>query len=278
MQKEKVENSFLRWAGGKRWLVPELKKIIKNIHFDVYHEPFLGGGSIYFNLLPKRAVLSDLNGELINAFIQVRDRIDTLFPLLMEYCNTQEEYYRVRQNVPVLDIERAARFIFLNQTSFNGLYRVNKEGDYNVPYGFRKNILLSYEKLKKSSENLRNAEIIHCDFEETIKQIKENDLVFLDPPYTVSHNKNGFIEYNQKIFKYKDQERLKGYIDEIDRKNAYYILTNAAHTAISDIFKGNDCKMIIVSRASTIGGLNSKRGMVSEFIFTNIQKGGRNGI
>ena len=132
---------FIRWAGGKTWLIPHLPEIIGNTHFEHYHEPFLGGGAIFLAMEhEKKSYLSDMNPELINTYIQIRDNADQVIRYFNNFTNTKDEYYKLRDDyVSQSPQEDAARFIFLNQTSFNGLYRVNREGKYNVPYGFRTN-------------------------------------------------------------------------------------------------------------------------------------------
>jgi DNA adenine methylase len=265
---------FIRWAGGKSWLITYLKKIIDNLDYENYYEPFLGGGAIFFALESRHySYLSDLNPELIKAYITIRDNPNEVIDILQNYVNTEIEYYRIRALEPTSDIEQTARFIYLNQTSYNGLYRVNKKGKYNVPYGFRDNWEYNYERLHSASLKLQKINLYCEDFEERKNSIKAKDLVFLDPPYTVSHNNNGFIEYNKDLFSLDDQERLSKYIDFIKNKGAYYILTNAAHESIREIFYKNGDRLIELDRHSLIGGKNAKRQLVTEYIFTNILKG-----
>lgn len=276
MPKEKgtYTKPFLRWAGGKSWLIKYLDKIIGNQSFNNYHEPFLGGGSIYFYLSPKNtAYLSDLNGELISTYKAIKESPDDVIAQLQQYHNTSADYYTIRQSVPRTPCEVAARFIFLNQTSFNGIYRVNAKGEYNVPYGNRTKEFLEEDKLRAASLKLKNATLIEGDFECIKSNIQKGDLVFLDPPYTVSHNNNGFIKYNQKLFSLEDQYRLRRLIDFIKSKGGYYILTNAAHQTIRDIFTQEDDVRYELSRASLIGGENATRGQIKEYIFTNIKGG-----
>lgn len=261
---------FLRWAGGKTWLTKFLDKIIGNLDYTNYHEPFLGGGAVFFTLPhSSKAYLSDLNKELITTYQSVKENPFEVIKILKTYENTQEFYYKVRGYVSDNAFERAARFIFLNQTSFNGIYRVNLKGEYNVPFGYRSKVFLEEDKILAASECLKNTCISYGDFTCNMSNIKEGDLVFLDPPYTVSHNNNGFIKYNQKLFSLDDQKRLSSFIDYIKNQGAYYILTNAAHQTIKEIFEKGDLRLEL-NRASLIGGDKAKRGKVAEYIFTNI--------
>ena len=266
--------SFIRWAGGKKWLIPHLPEIIGNTQIKHYHEPFLGGGSIFFSLEHnKKSYLSDANPELINTYLQVRDNPEEVIRLLANFHNTEEDYYRIRDEfIPQTPIEEASRFIYLNQTSYNGLYRVNRSGKYNVPYGFRKRWTYDPNRILESSKKLQNTRIDCGDFEINKHRIKKHDLVFLDPPYTVSHNQNGFIEYNKNLFSLEDQKRLNEYIDFIKKKGAYYILTNAAHEVIFEIFDKTEDRTIELPRNSLIGGKNAKRTEITEYIFTNIRE------
>lgn len=260
---------FLRWAGGKTWFVKHLDSV-KHLSYNNYHEAFLGGGSIFFFLRPKRrAYLSDLNKDLIETYAAVRDHADLVIAKLKGFQNTEEAYYNIRSHKFQQAIEKAAQFIYLNQTSFNGIYRVNLKGVYNVPFGFRKKNFLDEECLLNAQVALQGATLRADDFYSVIENVKRKDLVFLDPPYTVSHNNNGFLKYNEKIFSFEDQKRLSSLVEEIKRKGAYYILTNAAHYSIDELFDRGDNKYEL-NRASLIGGLNSQRGHTSEFIFTNV--------
>lgn len=264
----KVE-PFLRWAGGKNWFVNAFLDIIKNIQINHYHEPFLGGASVFFAFDHRRkAYLSDINEDLINAFIWLRDKPNHVINELEKYQNTEKEYYAIRSMITEEPIIRAARFIFLNHTSFNGIYRVNQKGQYNVPYG-KRNWELDKNKLLKASYRLKNTSIKQGDFICNKDKIMAGDLFFLDPPYTVSHNNNGFIKYNQTLFSLNDQYRLSEYIDYIKRKDAYYIMTNAAHQTIAEIFEKGD-RRIELSRKSLVGGKSAQRKTVNEYVFTNI--------
>lgn len=264
--------SFLRWAGGKNWFVKHIHKYLPKNGFRDYHEPFLGGGSIFFCLNTNISYLSDLNEDLIKTYTEVRDNVEEVLSELRQYKNTEAFYYQIRENKKTTDTAKeAARFIFLNQTSFNGIYRVNLNGKYNVPYGFRTKDFFQPDNLRNASIALKNANIFAGDFTEILPNIKTNDLVFLDPPYTVSHYNNGFIKYNSKLFSEDDQIKLSKLISEIKNRGAFYIMTNADHDQVHEIFKCNGDKHTTEERASLIGGKNSKRGIYKEAIYTNVR-------
>ncbi len=265
-------NSFLRWAGSKKALLSEIGMHLPE-KYSNYHEPFLGSGALFFNLDKKEnCFLSDSNQKLINTYIQIRENVYEVIAQLKKYHNNEAFYYFIRSNVSKSLVEDAAQFIYLNRTCFNGLYRVNKNDHFNVPYGKRPNVdFVTEDLLKAVSDSLKNVSINAYDFEESLSNIKKNDLVFIDPPYIVSHNENGFIEYNQKIFTWADQLRLHRYIKQVMDKDAYFILSNAAHESIRDLYS-DICTPHELRRISKIGGKNSYRGMVKEFLFTNTER------
>lgn len=265
-----IPKPFLRWAGGKRWLIKHIESINK-LQIRNYYEPFLGGGSVFFNITNyKKAYLSDLNLELIETYICLKENVDEVISKLKTFKNTEAQYYKIRETIYDNIFDRAAKFIYLNKTSYNGIYRVNQKGEFNVPYGFRsKEIDLADSlNLKKVSQKLQNVSLKCQDFNQISRTIKKGDFIFLDPPYTVAHENNGFIAYNQKIFSIKDQIRLSKLIEKIIEKEAFYVLTNAKHNAILDIYDSID-KPRILSRSSTVGGLGARREDFKEYIFSN---------
>lgn len=261
---------FLKWAGGKAWLT-RLYNQIAPVDFGNYHEPFLGGGAMFFHTRPKAKVfLSDANQELINTYQQVRDSVNEVIGVLETLQNTEEDYYCIRGTDFEESHKRAARVIYLNHTCFNGVYRVNRKGQFNVPYGHKlyKPELFNYDNLKLVSGLLEIAQIEARDFEDGKGEIKEGDFVFLDPPYVVSGNKNGFAQYNQTPFSWSDQGRLARYVSYIKSQGAYYILTNAKHPDVADLFRELD-KPITVQRANKVGGKGSAGRKIQEYVFTN---------
>jgi len=268
---------IFRWAGGKRWLIKYLR-LINLPKYNNYHEPFFGGGSIFFHLKPyNKSYLSDINKDLILAYKEIKKNPLKLLNKVTSYNTSRHDYEKIRKIKVGNQFQRAARFMYLNKLCYNGIYRVNRNGEFNVPYGKRNLGDLYYDEnnLLNIQKSLKNVILDTCDFYKTLPNIKRNDLVFLDPPYTVAHTKNGFIEYNEKIFAWSDQERLADYISNIKRRKAFYILTNAKHDSIKDLF-GQFDQPIILSRYSSIGGINAKRGRFDEYIFSNIDLGGIN--
>lgn len=257
---------FLKWAGGKRWLIsnstitfPEM------LEADRYLEPFLGGGAVFFHLKPSNGYLSDINDELINSYINVRDNWADLIDILLKYdkCHSQEFYYQIRASKPRTYLKRAARFIYLNRTCWNGLYRVNKKGEFNVPIGTKTRVVLESDNFQELSSLLSNIDIVACDFEETIDKAIEGDFLFIDPPYTVKHNMNGFVKYNENIFSWDDQIRLKNAVIRAINRGVWVLLLNANHSSIKTLYKGVG-EMITLERASVIAGNSEARGVYSE--------------
>ena len=270
MNSNKVK-PFLRWAGGKNWLVSLLAELVDVDSYGSYFEPFLGGGSVFFELYPKGEVfLSDTNEDLISTYQAVKSSPNEVWAILSSYQNTESEYYSIRALDPIDPIERAARFIYLNHTSFNGLYRVNRAGKYNVPYGKRKNIPYNESGILACSDRLQNASLTVGDFADVLQGVKKGDFVYLDPPYVVAKDVNGFIQYNKHLFSFEDQKRLSASIDRIRDAGAFYVLSNAKHETIKEIFEKEGDSTIILSRTSLIGGKKAYRGKTEEFLFTNI--------
>lgn len=262
---------FLRWAGGKRWLVSYVEDLAADVQIRNYHEPFAGGAAVFFGIdFGGTSYLSDLNADLIETYAAVQEAPEEVWQRLRRYRNTEEGYYAARAARPRTPVNRAARFIFLNHTSFNGLYRVNLRGEYNVPFGYKaSDNRPNLEQLRAASVRLESASLNVGDFADALHAVGEGDLVFLDPPYTVAHNSNGFVKYNDRLFLFADQKRLSALIDEVRDRGAYYVMTNAAHTSIAELFEKGD-RRVETSRKNNVGGRSAARGRATEYLFTNL--------
>ncbi|SEG14545.1 DNA adenine methylase [Billgrantia desiderata] len=261
---EQIVLPFLKWAGGKRWLVRDHPDIFPK-EFNTYIEPFLGSGSVFFHLQPENALLADANKELITTYRALRNRNRKVEILLREYHENHSEdfYYHMREQSPKTQEEIAARMIYLNRTCWNGLYRVSLAGKFNVPKGTKENVILDTDNFQATAKLLRRAAIVHSDFEAIIDAAQEDDFVFVDPPYTVKHNLNGFVKYNEKLFSWEDQIRLKLAIDRATRRGAKILITNAHHESIVELY-GDYLQHSTLSRQSVLSGKSEFRGKYSE--------------
>ncbi len=188
------------------------------------------------------------------------------------HCKTY--YYHIRESIPSEDVDVAARLIYLNRTCFNGIYRVNREGKFNVPIGTKTNVLLDTDLFDLRSKLLQKAEILCSDFEKSIDLAKAGDFLFCDPPYTVRHNKNGFINYNEKLFSWEDQVRLASALHRAKQRGVQIIMTNANHESIRKLYISQGYDLITVSRYSSISGSAKSRRNYEELIVSaNIKKG-----
>ena len=253
---------FLKWAGGKSQLIPTLKKFIPN-NFNKYLEPFIGGGALFFQLNHSQAVISDLNEELIITYKAVRDSVVELIRELRTYINDESSFYRIRalNTNELTEIQRAARIIFLNKTCFNGLYRVNKKGQFNVPYN--KSVgsnFLNEDGLLNCSMSLQGVEVEYCDYKITLNRFADkNDFVFLDPPYQPVGKYADFKRYTKERFHEKDHEDLFLEFKKLVDRGCHVILTNSNHPLILDLFKDFqieivDTKRLISSDSATRTG------------------------
>jgi len=199
---------FLKWAGGKSQLLPKLIKYIPK-NYNKYIEPFIGGGALFFYLNNPNAIISDLNNELIITYQLVRDNIEKVISILETYKNDEIFYYKIRNIEPknLKKEERAARLIYLNKTCFNGLYRVNKKGKFNVPYNKSNGNFLNRKTLFDASYTLKSTKIVHADYKEVLnKYAKRKDFVFLDPPYFPVGKYSDFKRYTKEFFYKEDHE------------------------------------------------------------------------
>lgn len=222
---------------------------------------------MFYALRPSEALLSDLNGDLINCYRAVRDAPIEVQQRLAEHHrrHNKDHYYETRGFKPDDSIDRAAWFIYLNRTCWNGLYRVNRKNEFNVPIGTKSNVVLPNDDFVRTSEMLSGVEILQRDFEAALDACGDGDFVFVDPPYTVKHNLNGFVKYNDKIFSWADQIRLRDAVVRAATRGAQILVTNANHVSISEIYDGVG-KQQIVSRASVLAASPAHRSRTEELV------------
>lgn len=256
---------LLKWAGGKRRLLSHITGLAPT-RFATYYEPFLGGGALFFALAPQNALLSDVNSDLILMYTQVRDNLDEVLTRLRRMPNSEADYYRVRASSPRHPAVRAARLIYLCTLSFNGIYRQNLRGEFNVPYGYKTHVEpCDVEKLAQISEILQGREIIEADFENAVETAGRGDFAYFDPPYTVAHENNGFVKYNAKIFSWSDQERLASLALRLKRRGCSVLISNADHPSIRSLYRRFD--VYPISRHSVMSASSEFRRPVNECLF-----------
>jgi DNA adenine methylase len=258
---------FIKWPGGKRWAAARIAKFITPHLFGTYFEPFLGSGALFFHMRPKRPVLADINRELVSTYKAVRDDPVRVARILRRHAVTSETYYRLRRSEPVTPAARAARFLYLNRTAFGGIYRLNLSGEFNVPYGGgarTPELLWKTGLLEVASKALRSARLKVSDFEPIIDSAGTGDVVYCDPTYTVAHDNNGFIRYNERNFSWADQERLADAAFRAAGRGAMVIITNAHHASIKQLYRGASFETL--SRLSAVTPHPELRRSVEELL------------
>lgn len=264
-----VAGPFLKWAGGKSQLLQQYSPLLPTT-WRTYFEPFLGGGAVFFHLQPRAAVLSDVNEELINAYTVVRDKVDELIAALKVHRNERAYYYSVRAWRPETlgPVERAARLIFLNRTCFNGLYRVNKKGEFNVPFGRYLNpTICDVTGLRAASLALRGTEISAGDFEETLERAQGGDFLYLDPPYSPLSVTSSFTAYAEEGFGEEEQRRLASVYKRMDRRGAMLMLSNSASDLVRRLYTG--FRVVEVTAKRAINSKANGRGPIPEVVVLN---------
>lgn len=263
---------FLKWAGGKRWLVARYSRLFPT-SMRTYIEPFLGSAAVFFYLRPARAVLGDTNRELIDTYEAVRDDWRGVWRRLKEHQqrHSTEYYYRMRRCACRSRAARAARFIYLNRTCFNGLYRVNSSGEFNVPKGTKETVVFADDDFGHIAELLQACELRCVDFSELVARATRGDFVYVDPPYTVLHNNNSFLKYNERIFSWEDQVRLAECLHQARARGAALLISNADHPGIRELYSGFE-SVFAVRRSSVLAADSAKRGRTTELVVTNIER------
>ena len=280
MSRDPFVSPALKWVGGKRQLLKDIKPLIPE-EFTMYYEPFFGGGAVLFETQPKKAVINDANEELMNVYRVIRDDCEQLVELLKEHNerNTAEYYYEVRgydRDREVYEAmsatERAARIVYLNKTCYNGLFRVNQSGQFNAPYGKYKNPnIVNEETLRAISNYLSKSkiEIKSGDYKDAIKNAKKGAFVYLDPPYHPISYSSSFTGYTNNGFGIEQQQELKAQCDKLTKKGVKFLLSNSYCDFITDLYKEYDIKQVSAKRA--INSKADKRGEVGEVLIANYE-------
>jgi DNA adenine methylase len=271
---------FVKWAGGKRQLLPEIRKHLPpDIDDRVYFEPFVGAGALLFDLMPQKAVVNDFNTDLILAYRVIKDHVEELIKTLnhhrQQHCS--EYYYEIRardreKDFGVsADIEKAARLIYLNKTCYNGLYRVNSKGIFNVPLGKHKKLNICEEPLFRAINaylNSADIRILNTDFEQAVSKADNNSFVYFDPPYH-SSEKNGFKAYQAKGFDENEQIRLRDVFLGLTERGIPCLLSNADTGMIRDLYSNNVFSIVSVRARRAINSDQNGRGKVDEVLVRN---------
>ena len=271
---------FVKWAGGKRQLIPILHQNLPE-SFGTYYEPFLGGGALLFHILTdknsQKCSISDLNSDLVLAYTTIRDRIDSLIVSLKNHeknyqKNSESYYYSIRESNPRSAIEKTSRLIFLNRTCFNGLYRVNSKGKFNVPLGKYSNPnIVNEENLRAVSHILQSSRIsIKCrDFEAVLRDAKKGDLIYFDPPYQPVSATANFTSYTNKDFTYDDLTRLAELCLKLDSRGCNVLLSNSDSKEVAEVFAKNTWKITRIEANRSINSNSKKRTGHFELLIKN---------
>lgn len=265
-------NSFLKWPGGKKWFVTKYSHIFPK-SYNYYIEPFLGGGAVFFHIEPKNSILSDSNSELINLYNVMRDYPEKLSMMMIEHNanHSKDYYYKIRSSKFIDSVQNAARFLYLNRTCYNGMHRVNRKGEFNVPIGTKTRCDQDIDKFSKYSEFLQEVDLSSCDFEDSISKAQQNDLVFVDPPYVVATKQNAFINYNDKLFSWGDQKRLLNSLCEAKRRGAIIIATNSDNSQLNEMYLENEFYTQVISRSCVMAANANKRTPIKELLITSFE-------
>lgn len=260
---------FLKWVGGKGQLIEQYQPFIPK-QFRTYHEPFLGGGAVFFHLLPKQAFLTDINPELVNVYLCVRDHVQDLIALLdiHRQNHSKDYYYQVRATRSGNHLERAARLLYLNKTCFNGLYRENLKGEFNVPMGRYKNPrVLNEEMLWAASEALQNAQIGSRPFPGVLEMAQPEDFVYFDPPYYPISPTSNFTTYSRSGFGVEEQLQLQSIFAMLADRGVKVMLSNSDCPFIRGLYQ--DFKIHTITATRSINSDPGKRGRITEVLVTS---------
>lgn len=264
---------FLKWAGGKSQLLATYTQFFPD-KFHQYYEPFVGAGAVFFRLgsmRPEmRATISDCNAELINCYETIKSDVNSVIEQLRTYHNDEELFYHIRALSPakLTKPERAARMIFLNKTCFNGLYRVNSKGQFNVPFGRYKNPrICDEENLIAVSNRLSKVKVLHRSFQHVLEEADKGDFVYFDPPYVPLNNTANFTSYTENCFGLNEQRLLADAFRTLDKRGCYVMLSNSDTKIVRDLYRDFYVNRVKATRA--INCHADKRGQISELLVTN---------
>ena len=262
---------FLKWAGGKRQLLPELLRRVPE-QFKAYHEPFVGGGALFFELACTgalgKAFLSDVNGPLVDAYLAVRDHVEEVIARLKTHRNEKEYYYRVRKQKPIKPANCAARLIYLNKTCYNGLYRENRSGQFNVPFGsYAKPNICDEGNLRSVSQVLQAADISRRSYTTVAEKARKGDFVYFDPPYYPLTQTSKFTGYDRGGFARDDQRELRDVFAELKKRGVKAMLSNSDTPAVHELYDGFLIEKVRASRH--INSRADRRGKISELVIRN---------
>lgn len=260
---------FLKWPGGKRWAAPALLPLARRLLREegTYYEPFLGGGALFFALRPSRAALSDVNRELISTYRVVRRCPAKVQAALRNIPVSCSQYYRFRSSTPRSPFDRAVQFLYLNRLAFSGIYRLNRQGRFNVPYngGMRgTDRLWRTDILLQAARALRKARLATGDFSVALDLAGAGDLVYCDPAYTVAHNNNCFVRYNESNFRWADQIRLASAAESAVKRGASVLVTNADNHSVISLYR--DWPIFRLVRRSSVSPDPAKRRLTTELV------------
>jgi len=271
---------FVKWAGGKRQLIPQIEKHLPD-KFSSYFEPFLGGGALLFHILYEnqnlKGYVSDLNSDLVLAYITIRDKLDDLLKSLQKhsdnyFSNSKSYYYSIRESTPKNQVDKVSRLLFLNRTCFNGLYRVNSKGKFNVPLGRYSNPnIVQEENLKYVNQFLNQNKItIKCqDFSSTVESVKKGDFVYFDPPYQPVSKTANFTSYTNSNFTFNDLKRLAKVSNQLAKRGVNVLLSNSSSKQVLDLFATTDWEIVEIKANRAINSDSHKRTGHSELLIKN---------
>ena len=265
----------LKWVGGKRRLIGDIISLLPDDYSErAYHEPFFGGGALFFHLEPKAGSINDVNHRLMNFYKVLRDKSEELMEEARRYVYDKSEYYRLRTRFnegPLGDIEDAAILLYLNKTGYSGLYRVNSKGRFNVPFGRYKNPrIVDENKILEASRLLQNISIYSERFFNVKKYAEKGDIVYFDPPYLPVSETSDFTSYSKTGFGYEDHMLLRDTCLELDQKGVLFVQSNSHVAPILDLYAGEGFRIEVVQMNRPINSKASKRGVVNEILVTNI--------